>query len=220
MNAQSDDSDQFASSDQASDLKAKPFGQEEFLTSVAPLILRLALAVTILSAVADRFGVWGPPGATNVAWGDWPHFVAYTAKVNRFLPEVFAPALAVTATGAEGLLGLALILGIFPRPVAWASAALLGLFAVAMTLSLGIKAPLNYSVFADAAAALFSALGPSQQGPNPLLLGDDEMAAAVAGIRFSRILLCTLDPKLIEPVPYNAIIANQAPQVSGHNWQD
>jgi hypothetical protein len=50
-------------------------------------------------------------------------------------------------------LGLALILGIFPRPVAWASAALLGLFAVAMTLSLGIKAPLNYSVFADAAAA-------------------------------------------------------------------
>jgi hypothetical protein len=54
MNAQSDDSDQFASSDQASDLKAKPFGREEFLTSVAPLILRLALAVTILSAVADR----------------------------------------------------------------------------------------------------------------------------------------------------------------------
>jgi hypothetical protein len=66
---------------------------------------------------------------------------------------MFAPALAVTATGAEGLLGLALILGVFPRRVAWASAALLGLFAVAMTLSFGIKAPLNYSVFADAAAA-------------------------------------------------------------------
>jgi putative oxidoreductase len=142
-----------APSDQASDLKAKPFGQEEFLTSVAPLILRLALAVTILSAVAEPFGIWDPLGATNVAWGDWPHFVAYTAKVNRFLPEVFAPALAVTVTGAEGLLGLALILGIFPRPTAWASAALLGLFAVAMTLSLGIKASLNYSVFADAAAA-------------------------------------------------------------------
>jgi len=153
MNAQSDDSDQIAPSDQASDLKAKPFGREEFLTSVAPLILRWALAVTILSAVADRFGIWGPAGATNVAWGDWPHFVAYTVKVNRFLPGVFAPALAVAATGAEGLLGLALILGVFPRSVAWASAALLGLFAVAMTWSFGIKAPLNYSVFADAAAA-------------------------------------------------------------------
>jgi len=35
--------------------------------------------VTILSAVADRFGLWGPPRAANVSWGDWPHFVAYTA---------------------------------------------------------------------------------------------------------------------------------------------
>ena len=78
MNAQSDASDQNAPSDQASASKAKPFGGEEFLTSVAPLILRWALAVTILSAVADRFGIWGPPGATNVAWGDWAHFVAYT----------------------------------------------------------------------------------------------------------------------------------------------
>ncbi len=153
MNPQSDPSHRIAPSDQALGSKAKPLGREGFLTSVAPLILRWALAVTILSAVADRFGLWGPPGTTNVAWGDWPHFVAYTAKVNGFLPAVFAPALAVIATGAEGLLGLALILGVFPRPVAWASAALLGLFAVAMTLSFGIKAPLNYSVFVDAAAA-------------------------------------------------------------------
>jgi putative oxidoreductase len=116
MNAQPDDSDQIAPSDQVSD--------------------------------------------SNVAWGDWPHFVVYTAKVNRFLPGMFAPVLAVTATGAEGLLGLALILGVFPRPVAWASAALLGLFAVAMTLSFGIKAPLNYSVFADAAAAFLLGVWP------------------------------------------------------------
>jgi hypothetical protein len=39
---------------------------------------------------------------------------------------------------------------------------------------------------------LFSALGPWQQGPNPFLLGDDEMAAAVGRIRFSCVLLCTL----------------------------
>jgi hypothetical protein len=29
---------------------------------IAPLLLRLALGVTLLSAVADRFGIWGPPG--------------------------------------------------------------------------------------------------------------------------------------------------------------
>ncbi|HZC36433.1 MAG TPA: hypothetical protein VE242_12505 [Chthoniobacterales bacterium] len=66
---------------------------------------------------------------------------------------------------------MALILGVFPRPVAWASAVLLGLFAVAMTLSFRFKAPLNYSVFV-------SALGPWQQGPP--LPGNDEMTVAVA----------------------------------------
>jgi uncharacterized membrane protein YphA (DoxX/SURF4 family) len=109
--------------------------------------------VTFLSAVADRFGIWGPPGTAGVSWGDWSHFVAYTAKVNSFLPGVLAPTLAVIATAAESVLGVALILGVFRRPVAWASAVLLALFAGAMILSFGIKAPLSYSVFVDLAAA-------------------------------------------------------------------
>jgi hypothetical protein len=79
---------------------------------------------------------------------------------------MFAPALAVTVTGAEGLLGLALVLGVFRRPVAWASAALLGLFAVAMTLSFGIKAPFNYSVFVDAAAAFVLGAWPAPARSN------------------------------------------------------
>ena len=117
--------------------------------------------MTILSAVADRFGLWGPPGAANVSWGDWPHFVAYTAKVNSFLPAMIAPAVAIVATAAEALLGVALLLGVFPRAVALASFALLALFAGAMTLSFGIKAPLNYSVFVDAAAALMLSVWPA-----------------------------------------------------------
>ena len=108
----------------------------------------------MLSAVADRFGLWDPPGTTNVSWGDWSHFVAYTAKVNSFLPGALAPALAIMATVAELLLGVALILGVFCRQVALASATLLTLFAIAMTWSFGIKAPLNFSVFVNAAAAL------------------------------------------------------------------
>ena len=131
-----------------------------FLVWVARLVLRLALAVTLLSAVADRFGIWGPSGATNVAWGDWPHFVAYTAKVNSFLPQGLAPTLAVMATAAELVLGVALVLGVFPRLVAWAATALFGLFAVTMTVSFGIKAPLNFSVFVDAAAAFVLATWP------------------------------------------------------------
>jgi putative oxidoreductase len=103
----------------------------------------------------------------NVSWGDRPHFVAYTAKVNSFLPEAAAPALAVMATAAEALLGLALLVGVFPRPVALLSAALLTTFALAMTLSFGVKAPLNYSVFVDAAAALVLGVRP----PSPTLEG-------------------------------------------------
>ena len=135
-------------------------GRLSVANTIAPLLLRLALGVTLLSAVADRFGIWGPPGAAAVSWGDWTHFVAYTAKVNSFLPSALEPALAIIATAAEALLGIALILGIFRRPVAFASAALFLLFAGAMTLSLGVKAPLSFSVFVDFAAALILGLWP------------------------------------------------------------
>jgi uncharacterized membrane protein YphA (DoxX/SURF4 family) len=111
------------------------------------------MSITFLSAVADRFGIWGPPGAANVSWGDWSHFVAYTAKVNSFLPMVVTPYLAVSASAAETLLGVALIVGVFSRTVAWASAVVLALFAGAMSLSFGVKALLNYSVLVDVAAA-------------------------------------------------------------------
>ena len=96
-----------------------------------------------------------------MAWGDWTHFVAYTAKVNSFLPSSLGPTLAVVATAAEALLGIALILGIFRRPVAFASAALFALFAGAMTLSFGVKAPLNFSVFVDFAAAFVLGVWPA-----------------------------------------------------------
>ena len=137
------------------------FDRSAIAYSVAPVLLRLALGVTLLSAVADRFGIWGPPGAATVAWGDWTHFVAYTAKVNSFLPSSFAPALAGISTAAEGLLGIAFILGIFPRPVALAGAVLFALFAGAMTLSFRVKAPLDFSVFVDFAAAFILSVWPA-----------------------------------------------------------
>jgi hypothetical protein len=49
---------------------------------IASIILRLALAVGLLSAVADRFGLWGPPGKPMVAWGTFTAFLAYTAQLN------------------------------------------------------------------------------------------------------------------------------------------
>ena len=60
----------------------------------AALFARLALGAAFLAAVADRFGLWGAPGQRNVAWGDFGHFVDYTAQVNSFLPAAVAPVLA------------------------------------------------------------------------------------------------------------------------------
>jgi hypothetical protein len=53
--------------------------------------LRLSLAAGFLSAVADRFGLWGPPGTPNVAWGDWQPFVEYVGKLNWFVPRSVIP---------------------------------------------------------------------------------------------------------------------------------
>ena len=70
----------------------------------------------------------------------------------------FNSLLGVLAIAAEFVLGLALLIGIWRRPVAWATCGLLTLFALAMTLSFVVKVPLSFSVFADAAGALLLAL--------------------------------------------------------------
>ena len=129
------------------------------------VILRLALAAAFASAVADRFGLWGPHGAPAVAWGDWQHFRAYSDQLNWFLPSVLRPAAALLATLAEGTFAVALILGVRLRETAFASAVLLFLFGFAMTLARGPKPPLDYSVFTAAAAALFLAVSPVTTSP-------------------------------------------------------
>ena len=130
-------------------------GSERSATAkrILTLYARLAIAAGFLSAVADRFGLWGPAGSARVAWGNWKNFVAYTAVLNFFLPRWSAPILAVVVTIAETTLGILLILGLWPRMTGAVSAALLCLFALAMSVALGMKAPLDYSVFSAAAAA-------------------------------------------------------------------
>lgn len=121
------------------------------------VFLRLALGVSYLSAVGDRFGFWGPFGDPNVAWGDFSRFMAYTAKLNWFMPSAAIPVLAWAATCAETLLGVALILGVFTQVAAFISGLLLLLFALSMTFALGLRAPLNLSVFSASAGSFLLA---------------------------------------------------------------
>ncbi|MGH9744359.1 MAG: MauE/DoxX family redox-associated membrane protein [Candidatus Acidiferrum sp.] len=127
--------------------------RHERLKQFLVLYARVALGAGFLSSVADRFGLWGPPGSPRAAWGNWSNFVRYTAVLNFFLPNRTAPILAVIVTISEFSLGVLLILGLWKRQVAALSAGLLCLFALTMSVALGVKAPLDYSVFSASAAA-------------------------------------------------------------------
>jgi hypothetical protein len=128
----------------------------------AVLLLRIALAAAFASAVADRFGIWGQPGTKGVSWGDLSHFNAYVAKLNWFLLAAIIPALSWITTALETLLALALLIGWQIRWISLASALLLSSFALTMAVALGLKAPLDYSVFTAASAAflLFAVTSP------------------------------------------------------------
>lgn len=118
------------------------------------LYARIALGAAFLSGIASRFGLYG----RNVGYGNFANFVRYTAEVNSFMPAFIIPFLAWTATAAELFLGGMLILGVSLRWVAFASALLLALFGIAMTISSGVKSPLDYSVFSASAAAVLLSL--------------------------------------------------------------
>lgn len=123
------------------------------MLNTAGWLLRIALAAAFLSAVADRFGLWGPSGNPGVSWGNMIRFNAYVAKLNWFAPAAVIPVLAWLSTIAEALLALGLLIGWQLRWFALASALLLLSFAATMSLALGVKPPLDYSVFTAAAAA-------------------------------------------------------------------
>ncbi|WP_165851797.1 DoxX family protein [Chryseobacterium pennipullorum] len=119
------------------------------------LFLRLALAVTMLSAVADRFGLWSQE---NSSWGNMTSFKEYTRQLTFFLPETLSTTSAYAATFLEILFPLMLIIGFKTKTAAYGTGILMLIFAISMTLASGPKAPLNYSVWVGSAAAFLLAV--------------------------------------------------------------
>jgi uncharacterized membrane protein YphA (DoxX/SURF4 family) len=130
-------------------------------TTLSQVFLRLALSVSYLSAVADRFGLWGAPGTPGVSWGNWQNFVAYSNSVNSFVPPFLGNVLAMVATTLEVILPALLLIGYKIRLASMASGIVLLLFALAMTISFGMKAPLDYSVWTGAAASFLLSVLPT-----------------------------------------------------------
>src|SRR6185312_3295768 len=105
------------------------------------LFLRLSIGAGFLSAVADRFGFWSKEVS---ALGNWGNFLAYTQSLNPVIPQSFIPFIGWASTLLEIVFGVCLIIGLKTSFTAKLSGWLLLLFALAMTFTRGIKAPLDY----------------------------------------------------------------------------
>ena len=113
------------------------------LRQITKLFLRLTIVASMLSSVADRFGIW----AKEVCmWGDMDKFVAYTQSLIPYIPADVVLVLAWTATVLEVLFSICLLVGLKLKWTASLTGLMILVFAIAM-------APLNYSAFTASAAA-------------------------------------------------------------------
>jgi hypothetical protein len=117
-------------------------------------LLSIFLSLSYLSAVADRFGLWGDAGTNGVVWGDYEKFLAYTKFLNSWAFDWMIPFLGGVATVLEIILPIFLIFNYKRSEAALVSAILLGLFAFAMIVSGGIKGVFDYSVLTAMSASL------------------------------------------------------------------
>src|SRR5436190_13267853 len=104
------------------------------LTALAQLFLRAALGINFIVACFDRFGWIASNGSPNVSWGDWQHFSIYAHRLMPFVPADLAEWLAITATAAELIFGILLIIGLFTRLTSIGSGLLLFSFGVSMSI--------------------------------------------------------------------------------------
>ncbi len=120
------------------------------LRQIAKLFLRLTVASSMLSAVADCFGLWPKE---LCMWGDMDKFIAYTQSLMPYIPADAVPVLAWIATVLEVLLSICLLIGLKLKWTASITGLMILAVAISMATSMGFKAPLDYSTFTASAAA-------------------------------------------------------------------
>lgn len=87
-------------------------------------------------------------------------FADYAHQLVPFASGWFLTVIVWGATATEATLGVLLLVGWRPKLVGAASCLVLTVFGIAMAVSLGMEAPLSYSVFtAASAAAAYAILG-------------------------------------------------------------
>jgi uncharacterized membrane protein YphA (DoxX/SURF4 family) len=132
-------------------------GRNSIILALTRWGVRVALAVAFLSAVADRLGIWGPPGTDGVSWGNISNYEKYVAQLNWYLPVELVSTVGWIATICEVVFAIGLLIGWRLNWFALGAGLLLTLFAVTMAAAFGPKSPLDYSVPSAAAAAFLLA---------------------------------------------------------------
>ncbi len=120
---------------------------------IPQLLLRIALGIGFLTTVSDRLGLL-PAGTRNIEWGAWDKFIDYTGTLMPFLDRPVVNIMGGIATFLEASIGILLIIGFKTRWAAIAGCGLTLIFALAMTIFLGIKAPINFAVFSTCTGSL------------------------------------------------------------------
>ncbi|WP_394619422.1 hypothetical protein JNUCC0626_10080 [Lentzea sp. JNUCC 0626] len=132
------------------------------LKVVAGWVTAVLLAVLFAGAVADRFGLLGEPGAAGVVWGDWAAFVGYTGELMPWAPGWLVEISAAGATVAEIVLVMWLVSGWARAYAGMAAAALLVVFLVSMTATVGLAAVASNAVVVLLGGALLIAVTPAR----------------------------------------------------------
>lgn len=125
------------------------------------------LGLDFAGAVADRLGLFGPPGAPGVSWGTWSAFVADTARLLPGLDRSLVETAAVTATAVEVGLGVLLLSGWQRRWVGKATAGLLLVYLVATARALGLDAVAVYGLPILVGGALLISSSPARPPARP-----------------------------------------------------
>lgn len=133
--------------------------EDKFLP-YASLLLRLALAFSLLSGVADRLGFWGEPGAPNIRWGDWFGYVSYTHMLLAFASRGVADKMALLITVFEVCFALMLLFGLKVKWAAVGTGAFLFVYTIGIAAAFGVKNALDSFLPIACAASLLLACLP------------------------------------------------------------
>lgn len=120
--------------------------QQSLLAVIAAWILAVALGLDLMAAIADRFGLFGPPGSAGVSWGSWEHFVAYTGELLGPVLAPASPVAALLATLVEAVLSVLLVSGWQRRWAGKLTAGLLTIYLVAMAFTVGLDEVARYGM--------------------------------------------------------------------------